>query len=296
MAKENVTVNDAALKELEQKVNALLAEKVVHETQIERMADNYRNLELANARPYIDGATLARALAKAQSAITNIGKDKEVDFPTKQGGKVKFSYATLAAIMAVVRKPLTDNGLSITQFPTFNFEGANSAISVRTRLTHECGEFIENTIVLPCLDRKPSEIGIIISYARRYGVTSLLGLAQVDETGLEEMEADQRFVGMEAPPLEGPPATTTRPSPPATQRAPVKKVSMVELGISLQSSATMEELTAASKAVAAAKESGQITAQQREDLASVYSKRKKEIEAGIPDNLTGKSAESAPNA
>jgi hypothetical protein len=49
---------------------------------------------------------LAIALSKAQSVIENVGKDK-------QG--YGYKYADLASCLEAIKKPLSDNGLSIVQ-------------------------------------------------------------------------------------------------------------------------------------------------------------------------------------
>lgn len=249
------------------------AEATAHLNQL--ALNTYRQEgEWARSTP---GAALARALSKAQAAISNIGKDREVEVQARDQSKrgYKFKYATLAAIMDVVRKPLTDNGLSISQFPTFDFKGAESTVTVETVLMHASGEKISNKITLPCLERDPQKVGIVLSYARRYGITALLGLAQTDEVDLDDLGV---LDGMEAPPPMDAPKTPG----PGLQQPPKHagpKVKFIDLGLALQTAETEEQLDAAAAVVAAAKDRGELTRQQTEDLGRVYSATKKQLKA-----------------
>jgi hypothetical protein len=72
------------------------------------------------------------------------------------------------------RKPLSDAGLSYTQFPT---DG-----SLTTVLMHESGEFIHGSMPIHAKKEKdPQAYGSAITYARRYSLASVLGLAVGDE-------------------------------------------------------------------------------------------------------------------
>lgn len=135
------------------------------------------------------GPKLAEALAKAQGEFTNIGKDRAVDVVPKDGSKgYTFRYATLPAIMRVVRPPLSKHGLSLLMYPTIHHrEGVqNQYIEVTAYLTHSSGECVVASIEIPFADRAPQRIGIIISYCRRYLINTLLGIAQEDESDYDD--------------------------------------------------------------------------------------------------------------
>lgn len=121
---------------------------------------------------------LAAALAKAQGEFTPAERSRHNPFTNTY-------YATLADILAVCRKPLADNGLSILQTPE-PCEQADS-VEVTTRLLHASGQWIEGIVSLPVLNtadkngvRKPADIQTYMSaitYARRAGLLSILGIA-----------------------------------------------------------------------------------------------------------------------
>jgi hypothetical protein len=110
---------------------------------------------------------LAIALAKFQANCPTIEKKKDNPF-------FKSKYAALDDIIQAIRKPLSDAGLSYTQFPT---DG-----SLTTVLMHESGEFIHGSMPIHAKKEKdPQAYGSAITYARRYSLASVLGLAVGDE-------------------------------------------------------------------------------------------------------------------
>lgn len=117
-------------------------------------------------------AELATALAKAQGMI---------DDATKTGLNPAFrsKYADLAAVRAVIREPLAVNDLSIVQFPR-TVEGA---VEVETMMIHKSGEFMAETLRIPVAKWDAQGIGSGITYARRYGLMSMLSIASEDDDG-----------------------------------------------------------------------------------------------------------------
>jgi hypothetical protein len=87
----------------------------------------------------------------------------------------KSNYASLPHIITEVSEPLEKAGLVITQFP--NGDG------LTTMLIHaESGEYISATYTLQVVRQNdPQAQGSAISYARRYGLTSVLNLAISDD-------------------------------------------------------------------------------------------------------------------
>lgn len=116
---------------------------------------------------------LAAALAKAQSQM------KAAKF-NKQNPHFKNRYADLAAIIEATRKPLTDNGLSITQATEVNGHG----FGLRTTLHHSSGESISAFYPLPS-NAKPQELGSALTYARRYSLSSMVCIAADEDDDAE---------------------------------------------------------------------------------------------------------------
>lgn len=110
---------------------------------------------------------LASALCKFQKAMPSVKKDSLNPF-------YKSKYADLASIIEAIKEPMAANGLSFTQFP----EGQNG---LRTILMHESGEWIEETFYVSPTDSKPQSLGSAITYARRYALGAILGIATEDD-------------------------------------------------------------------------------------------------------------------
>jgi len=118
---------------------------------------------------------LAVALSKAQSLIENVSKDKQA---------YGYKYADLASCLQAIKKPLADNGLSISQLVTQDKD--NKQVLV-TLLIHESGQWlksifgIENVVMKQC--NSLQQIGAGITYARRYALSAIIGLTQEDDDG-----------------------------------------------------------------------------------------------------------------
>jgi len=153
-------------------------------------------------------ANLALALSKAQSKIEAPPKNKKVDFLDKNNRRVKYNYADLADCISAVREPLSANGLAVSHSIGF-FDGV---FGLKTILLHELGGCLESFYPLPDPKKdsiKPQEFGSALTYARRYSLCSLVGIASDDDDD-----------GGTAPETK-PPAKKSEPPPkPSTKPAP----------------------------------------------------------------------------
>lgn len=118
-------------------------------------------------------ATIAKALAAAQSEMGSAVKDAKNPF-------FKSSYADLNAIREAVLPVLNRHKISVLQ-PTTVIEGNPF---VETVLLHESGEFISSvTEVIASKANDAQSHGSGISYARRYGLQSLVCVGAEDDDG-----------------------------------------------------------------------------------------------------------------
>lgn len=112
--------------------------------------------------------SLAKALVTFNQKVNKIVKDENNPF-------FKSKYATLSHILDVIGEPLNSAGLVLTQWPT----GENALTS---RLIHaESGEWIESTYLMTGHKNTPQERGSLISYQRRYAISSILNLNIADD-------------------------------------------------------------------------------------------------------------------
>ncbi len=125
---------------------------------------------------------LATALAAAQAVMSHATKN--LTNPHFQN-----RYADLAAIVEAVREPLAKNGLSFTQtmgnryLPDGNGNGM-VFFALVTTLLHKSGQWISSDYPLPS-GAKPQELGSALTYARRYSLSSICGIASEEDDDAE---------------------------------------------------------------------------------------------------------------
>ena len=116
--------------------------------------------------------TLAKALAAAQSQIEGAKKDSENPF-------FRAAYADLASVWEACRTPLSNNGLAVIQ----TVDGSPEVVWVTTTLAHSSGEWIRGTLRMKPVKADPQGIGSAITYARRYALAAIVGVAPEDDDG-----------------------------------------------------------------------------------------------------------------
>ena len=115
-------------------------------------------------------AALAAALSKAQADITGALKDSSNPF-------FKSKYADLASCWDACRKQLAANGLCVIQTTGMTDAG----LVLITTLAHSSGEWILGHLPVAAKDSSPQAQGSGITYARRYALAAIVGLAQIDD-------------------------------------------------------------------------------------------------------------------
>lgn len=117
-------------------------------------------------------AELAKALCAAQAEMKGAAKDAENPF-------FKSKYADLESVWEACRGPLTKHGLSVSQ--TTDFE--NGITYVQTNLLHISGQFIAGRLPLIAMKQDPQSIGAALTYYRRFCLSAIVGIIQVDDDG-----------------------------------------------------------------------------------------------------------------
>ncbi len=114
---------------------------------------------------------LATALTKVQSKLEGAKMDGENPF-------FKAKYASLSSVWDACRKPLTDNGLSVVQTCSV---GDSGGLVIDTTLLHTSGQWISGELALKPAKDDPQGVGSAITYARRYGLASIIGICPEDD-------------------------------------------------------------------------------------------------------------------
>lgn len=128
-----------------------------------------------------DTTELYKALAGFHKHFTTVEKDAENPFHES-------SYASLSQILNVIRPILNKQGLVLVQLPINGME--KHSICIKTRLIHvETGQFLEsNSISLVPPKLEAQGYGSLMTYLKRYQITSLLGLSfSEDDTDASDL-------------------------------------------------------------------------------------------------------------
>jgi hypothetical protein len=118
-------------------------------------------------------ANLAKALSIVQGKLTYASKDSSNPF-------FKSKYADLESVWDSCRSLLSDNGLSVIQFPGEFFDGT---MSLTTILAHASGEWMSHQMSVPVTKPDAQGAGSALSYMRRYALSAVVGVVQADDDG-----------------------------------------------------------------------------------------------------------------
>ena len=116
---------------------------------------------------------LAKSLCKFQGEIQGVKRDAENPFFKKK-------YAELSSCWDAIREPLSKNGLSVIQTTE---PSDNGKVVVETMLLHCSGEWVSGQISMTPVKTDPQGVGSAITYARRYALMAIVGLAPEDDDG-----------------------------------------------------------------------------------------------------------------
>lgn len=128
-------------------------------------------------------AGLAAALAKAQAVLVNPEKSLvgTISLDRAGGAERSFRYASLASGLEIVRKTLGEHEIAIVQ--TTAIDQAGGIVNLTTVLAHSSGEWIASDWpVCPVSETAaPRRMGAALTYARRYALFTLVGIAGEDD-------------------------------------------------------------------------------------------------------------------
>src|SRR5262249_38825323 len=128
-------------------------------------------------------AALASALAKAQAELINPEKSLTATIRTGRPweGERRFRYAPLSSGLDIVRKTLGQHEIATVQ--TTAIDHTAGMVNLTTTLAHASGEWIASDWpVCPIAETaNPQRVGAALTYARRYALFTLVGIAGEDD-------------------------------------------------------------------------------------------------------------------
>jgi hypothetical protein len=137
---------------------------------------------------------LAAALAKAQAEMVNPEKSSVARLPAdgKGAAELIFRYAPLSSGLDIVRKTLGRHEIATVQATAIDH--AAGILSVTTTLAHSSGEWISSDWPVCSLDdvASPKRMGAALTYARRYALFALVGIAGEDDLDAPDLDATEQ--------------------------------------------------------------------------------------------------------
>lgn len=110
----------------------------------------------------------------------------EVTDARKEQQGYGYTYADLHQVLQIIRPVLSKNQVGMLQFPETICEDGVEKVEVITRLMHK-DQWMESSLKMPISSNGKTsgeqDVGKTISYARRYALTSIFAISQVDTDG-----------------------------------------------------------------------------------------------------------------
>jgi hypothetical protein len=152
-------------------------------------------------------AAIATALAKAQTELSNPEKAMiGTVYNNRSDTPQSFRYASLSSGLDIIRKTLGGQQIAVAQ--TTHIDQTNNMVNLNTVLLHTSGEWLSSDWPVCQLSETsaPRRMGAALTYARRYALFSMVGIAGEDDLDAPESNHDD-------PPRDKAPEVSRAPSP-----------------------------------------------------------------------------------
>jgi len=134
---------------------------------------------------------IAAALAKAQAELTNPEKSLVATIRPSGPGEAErsFRYAPLSSGLDIVRKTLGQHEIATVQ--TTAIDQTAGVVNLTTVLAHASGEWISSDWPVCAISEtaNPHRMGAALTYARRYALFTLVGIAGEDDIDAPDLKA-----------------------------------------------------------------------------------------------------------
>jgi hypothetical protein len=142
-----------------------------------------------------DHAKAFEAYTHALSAALRVAKSRTADT-----GKYTYDYADLADVMSAVRHALSEKDAVLTQIPSGTEDGLTWSLT--TMIVHTSGEWIAFAPYTRPQVKDEQGFGGALTYGRRYSLTSIFGIATLDDDAAdvtEQQRNTQKYDGSRSP-------------------------------------------------------------------------------------------------
>jgi hypothetical protein len=204
--------------------------------------------------------TLAAALAQAQAELINPEKTlvATIRSPFPRESDRTFRYAPLSSGLEIVRKSLGRHEIAIFQITAVDKEAG--LVRLTTLLAHSSGEWVSSEWpVCPISDNSsPQRMGAALTYARRYALFTLVGIAGEDDLDAPDLYGTGQTTGSNAqstPNVNGGPAPGSSNGSAHKRHAPEKAILAPEASAVLRAQLMTElEVVTSEEAIAWARQ------------------------------------------
>jgi hypothetical protein len=154
---------------------------------------------------------IAAALAKAQAALTNPEKSfiATIRATNPRENDQTFRYAALSSGLDIVRKALGGHEIATVQTTAIDKEAG--LIRLTTTLAHSSGEWLSSEWPVCAISETvaPRRMGAALTYARRYALFTLVGIAGEDDLDAPDLNLRGETVSKREAPAKGAGASST---------------------------------------------------------------------------------------
>src|SRR6202158_1697159 len=241
-------------------------------------------------------AAIATALAKAQIELSNPEKAMVgTVYNNRSDTPQSFRYASLSSGLDIVRKTLGGKQSAFTQ--TTNIDRADGMVNLTTVLLHTSGEWISSDwpVCRTSDISAPRRMGAALSYARRYALFTMVGIAGEDDLDAPDVTneqpkadtaADARLGsgGEQAPVRSSQPRTMNSNIPPVREKLGVEESAAIRAQL-IQEIGTLPEDDLQPRAIAILKAKYCLSREDAKRVEDAFAARMAS-QGGVPKALT----------
>lgn len=190
-------------------------------------------------------AAIATALAKAQIELSNPAKSMLGSvYPGNLHESPKnFRYAPLSGGLEIIRKALGGQQIAVTQ--TTEIDATNGLVNLTTLLIHTSGEWISSDWPICRLSEisAPRRMGAALTYARRYALFTLVGIAGDDNLDGADINPQANAAEIQQSPA-GPASRCSRSSESPVNSTADVEATRTDLLAEIEAVPTLEQMQA----------------------------------------------------
>jgi hypothetical protein len=227
-------------------------------------------------------AAIATALAKAQTELSNPEKAMIGSvYNARTDSQQSFRYASLSSGLDIIRKVLGSQQIAVTQ--TTAIDRASGTVNLTTLLVHTSGEWISSDWPVCQLSETatPRRMGAALTYARRYALFTMVGIAGEDDLDAPDVADDrpkgEKMAGVDprnglAPKPADASRSRTRTEPPHQEKLSAEASAAARVQL-IQEIQTLPEGELESRAIAILKAKNRLSAEDAKQVEGAFAAR-----------------------